>query len=266
MKACNFIKKRLQHKCFLLNIAKILRAPILRIIWQQLLLYLMIPVFVLCQVAMLETDYAISLKLNLRITYFCIHFQCLKSLQIWVISGPYFPVFGLNTEIYSVNLCIQSEYRKIRTRNNFVFGHFLCSILKRRYWSRFLKLFCWWLSQRSPFREKTAHEFRSIIEHFLNYEDTRNVFGKMDGRWFFLSILEMLLDVLRSCQPYKFVLTLQQVKYTMLLLPALGRMVWSIKMSSCQWFVLLELTQIFHPFRFFVSMIPVLLRGQVHDI
>ena len=33
-----------------------------------------------------------------------------------VFSGPYFPIFGLNTEIYSVNLCIQSEYRKIRTR------------------------------------------------------------------------------------------------------------------------------------------------------
>ena len=41
-----------------------------------------------------------------------------------VISGPYFPVFGLNTEIYGVNICIQSEYRKMRTRNNSVFGHF----------------------------------------------------------------------------------------------------------------------------------------------
>ena len=29
-----------------------------------------------------------------------------------VISGPYFPAFGLNTEIYGVNLRIQSEYRK----------------------------------------------------------------------------------------------------------------------------------------------------------
>ena len=46
-----------------------------------------------------------------------------------VISGPYFPVFGLNTEIYGVNLHIQSEYRKIRTRNNSVFGHFLHSFL-----------------------------------------------------------------------------------------------------------------------------------------
>ena len=41
-----------------------------------------------------------------------------------VISVPYFPVFGLNTEIYEVNLRIQSKYRKIRTRNNYVFGHF----------------------------------------------------------------------------------------------------------------------------------------------
>ena len=41
-----------------------------------------------------------------------------------VLFGPYFPVFGLNTKIYGVNLCIQSEYRKIQTRKNSVFGHF----------------------------------------------------------------------------------------------------------------------------------------------
>ena len=34
----------------------------------------------------------------------------------------YFPVFRLNTKI--VNIRIQSEYRKIRTRKNSVFGHF----------------------------------------------------------------------------------------------------------------------------------------------
>ena len=47
-----------------------------------------------------------------------------KVFKYEVISGPYFPVFGLNTAIYSVNLRLQTEYRKIRTRNNFVFGHF----------------------------------------------------------------------------------------------------------------------------------------------
>ena len=36
---------------------------------------------------------------------------CVKSVQIW----SYF---------WSVFSCIQSEYRKIRTRNNSVFGHF----------------------------------------------------------------------------------------------------------------------------------------------
>ena len=50
----------------------------------------------------------------------------LRSCTAWkvskyrVISGPYFPVFELSTE----NLRIQSEYRKIRTRNNSVFGYF----------------------------------------------------------------------------------------------------------------------------------------------
>ena len=43
-----------------------------------------------------------------------------------VFSGPYFPVLGLSTEIY-VNLRIESEYRKIRTRKNSVFEHFLRS-------------------------------------------------------------------------------------------------------------------------------------------
>ena len=51
-----------------------------------------------------------------------------------VISGPYFPVFGLNTEFYSVNLRIQSEYRKIQTRNNSVFGHFSRSDIVFRFY------------------------------------------------------------------------------------------------------------------------------------
>ena len=41
-----------------------------------------------------------------------------------VISGPYIPVHWLNTGIHKINLRIQSEYRKIRTRNNFAFEHF----------------------------------------------------------------------------------------------------------------------------------------------
>ena len=39
-----------------------------------------------------------------------------KSVQIRSFSGPCFPVFELNTKIYAINLRIQSEWRKKRTR------------------------------------------------------------------------------------------------------------------------------------------------------
>ena len=43
-------------------------------------------------------------------------FYCVKSVRIRSYSGPHFPTFGLNTERYSVSLCIQSECEKMRTR------------------------------------------------------------------------------------------------------------------------------------------------------
>ena len=46
-----------------------------------------------------------------------------------VFSGPYFPVLGLNTDFYGVNLRIQPSYGKIRTRKYSVFGHFLSSAM-----------------------------------------------------------------------------------------------------------------------------------------
>ena len=46
-----------------------------------------------------------------------------KVSKYGVFSGPYFPVFGLDTEIYVVNR-IQSECWKIRTRKNSSSGHF----------------------------------------------------------------------------------------------------------------------------------------------
>ena len=47
-----------------------------------------------------------------------------KKSKYGVIPGPYLPVFKLNMERYSISPCIQSKYRKIRTRHNSVFGHF----------------------------------------------------------------------------------------------------------------------------------------------
>ena len=39
IRACNFIKKKLQHKCFPVKFTKVLRAPILKNICEGLLLY-----------------------------------------------------------------------------------------------------------------------------------------------------------------------------------------------------------------------------------
>ena len=47
-----------------------------------------------------------------------------------VFSVPCFPGLGLNMEIYRVDLRIQYEYRKIRTRKISVFGHLLRSVCK----------------------------------------------------------------------------------------------------------------------------------------
>ena len=47
-----------------------------------------------------------------------------KVSKYGVLSGPYFPALGVNTERYEISLHIHSECGKIRTRNNSVFGHF----------------------------------------------------------------------------------------------------------------------------------------------
>ena len=49
-----------------------------------------------------------------------------------VISGSCFPAFGLDMEIYSINLRIQFKCKKTRARNNSVFGHF-SRILRQTY-------------------------------------------------------------------------------------------------------------------------------------
>ena len=42
--------------------------------------------------------------------------HCVKSAGIWGFTGPHFSAFGLITEIYRLNLSIQSECGKMRTR------------------------------------------------------------------------------------------------------------------------------------------------------
>ena len=46
----------------------------------------------------------------------CYDYHCVKNVRIRSFSGPYFPAFGLNTEICKANLRIKSGCRKIRTK------------------------------------------------------------------------------------------------------------------------------------------------------
>ena len=59
---------------------------------------------------LLYGDKSFKDELNLLILF------CVKIIQIRSFSGPHFPVFGLSSEAYYVNLRIQSKYGKIRTR------------------------------------------------------------------------------------------------------------------------------------------------------
>ena len=54
----------------------------------------------------------------------CVTFTAWKVSKYRVFSVPCFPIFGLNMDIYFVNIRIQSEYSKTGTRKNSVFGHF----------------------------------------------------------------------------------------------------------------------------------------------
>ena len=60
-----------------------------------------------------------------------------------------FPMSFAVWSIYSVNLRIQSEYRKIRTINNSVFGHFSRSMIDHHHeaeFYKFLNLAAWYLT------------------------------------------------------------------------------------------------------------------------
>ena len=74
-----------------------------------------------------KIDYKIDVCILVKSRYnvcFIFNHTAWKASKYGVFSGLYFPVFGLKTEIYGVNLRIQSDYMKIRTWENSVFGHF----------------------------------------------------------------------------------------------------------------------------------------------
>ena len=84
-------------------------------------------------------------------------------------SGSYFPSFGLNTERYSVSICIQFKCGKIRTRitpnTDTFYGVVVC-------WKRFEEAYLWISKFISCYRE---HHFTQSDDKVLrNLPQDRN--------------------------------------------------------------------------------------------
>ena len=128
LQASSFIKKRLQHSYFPVNIAKILRTPILKNIYERLAMLAMSIIFQNVKYSFSST----SIKHSANWWYFkkctCLHAFAQRTFLLdgklilliehptWkmpkfgVFSDFYFPIFALKTEIFASNICIESEW------------------------------------------------------------------------------------------------------------------------------------------------------------
>ena len=113
-------------------------------------------------------------------------FTACKVSKYGVFSGPYFPAFELNTEIYGLNT-IKCE--KIRTRKNSVFGHFSRSDCSKQRSSTCVfvgrssitfsfvchkRVFRGWENDRERFFSYKLSSARIVIE---------SAFGRLKGRF-----------------------------------------------------------------------------------
>ena len=84
-----------------------------------------------------------------------------------VFSGLYFPVFGQNTEIYSVSLHIQSYDGKIWTWKNSLFGHFFDGVMTFTVEDKNSKLMSFCIDD-----EKLLKKYKAI---WTKIEDLKNI-------------------------------------------------------------------------------------------
>ena len=131
---CNFIEIALRHGCSTVNLLHIFRTRSLKNTSGWLLLNVTEVYLEPYQASKKETSVKISSDQQpfiLHICYGCDYnsavitdtnnywsngIHCVKNVRIRSYSGPHFSDFGLNTDRYTVLLCIQSEYRRIQTR------------------------------------------------------------------------------------------------------------------------------------------------------
>ena len=113
-------KTRLQHRCFSLNFAIFLRKPFLMEQLRWLLLSTTKSVLVKLQ----TRSFLLWILLWLCLQELCEFFKTEITLNNceWLLHRV--KSVEIRSYFWSVFSCIQSEYRKIRTRNNSVFGQF----------------------------------------------------------------------------------------------------------------------------------------------
>ena len=98
-------------------------------------------------------------------------FTAWKVTRYIIFSDPYFPIFGLNTEIHTVNLGILSEFKKMRTiKNSLDTFHAVmskCYIAVQRS-SSLVRLQYWILLSSLPIRFQISH----CISYILGYSNS----------------------------------------------------------------------------------------------
>ena len=94
----------------------------------------------------------------------------MRRVQIRGFFWSYFPVFGINTEAYRVNLPIQSECRNIRTRRNSVLGHFSHSEMGQNWYK--------------DSHQNNRFNLETTLGHNISYIAINSAFIQYDLRFF----------------------------------------------------------------------------------
>ena len=123
------------------------------------------------------------------LTLKAVHYGYCWLLTVWkvskygVFSGPYFPVYVLNTEIYGVNLRIQSEYGKIRTRKHFIFGHFSRTDCDEAIIVRLLQCYC-----KAPVTSKLSLTNQNAILFVIFLWSLAILFNNLNNNFWIVSV------------------------------------------------------------------------------
>ena len=97
LNACNLIKKRLQHRCFPVNIAKSLRTSILKIICKRLLL----PLEVFC----IRNLLILAMRmLHLAAAYLFFNYNCIFAYEIsFSDTRKLYSIYGSNQPLWKIH-------------------------------------------------------------------------------------------------------------------------------------------------------------------